>query len=53
MIMNRLVGPLVIGDDPESRSGLINGLVGDGLGSTRICGRVLFLTQNRPTRWVC
>ena len=26
-------------DDPESRSGLINGLVGDGLGSTRICGR--------------
>ena len=40
-------------DDPQSRSGLINGLVGDGLGSTRICGRVLFLTQNRPTRWVC
>ena len=26
-------------DDPESRSGLINGLVGDGLGSTRLCGR--------------
>ena len=25
-------------DDPESRSGLINRLVGDGLGSTQICG---------------
>ena len=25
--------------DPQSRSGLINRLVGDGLGSTRICGR--------------